>query len=481
MKKFCFVLCLLIHFAKNGGAQSNYVDSLLKVIPSQPDSSKVKTLYNVCAFYQDTDADSTLKYCDILYALATNMKSLRWQANAINEKGYVGVVFHDYPKAILHLKEAARLYEAAHIPKGMANAYNNLGLCYSDIGDFPESIHYNELALRLFNETGQLTGKGNSFNNIALIYIRQHIHDKALVYLDSSIACLKQTGDELKLGNPIMNQALVHSNMNHYSMAIELYTKAINIFKKYNDLHRIADIYNNIGNIYTNLKETEKARSYLYKSIAIKKELEDTIGLASSYLNLSTNCCVVNKPDAMRLFLDTAARYMRRMPMAEIAVYYHEELFKYYILKGMSDSALAGFDKYKEVKDSLIQSDITRQLSDMSVKYDTEQIKKEAEQQEKEADKERKIKNVFIIFSVFVLLLLIVLFMVLRKVKAFNTVIKRQREDLIRSNQEITQQKDIIEEKQREILDSIHYARRIQRSLIPTDKYIDRMLSDLKK
>jgi len=52
---------------------------------------------------------------------------------------------------------------------------------------------------------------------------------------------------------------------------------------------------------------------------------------------------------------------------------------------------------------------------------------------------------------------------------------------------EITQQKTEIElqhfelkEKQREILDSIHYAKRIQQSLLPTQKYIDRNLQQLK-
>ena len=53
---------------------------------------------------------------------------------------------------------------------------------------------------------------------------------------------------------------------------------------------------------------------------------------------------------------------------------------------------------------------------------------------------------------------------------------------------EITEQKDEIEkqhfelrEKQKEILDSIHYAKRIQNSLMPNDKYIDRNLKQLKK
>ena len=40
-------------------------------------------------------------------------------------------------------------------------------------------------------------------------------------------------------------------------------------------------------------------------------------------------------------------------------------------------------------------------------------------------------------------------------------------------------QKYLVEEKQKEILDSIHYARRIQRALIASEKYVERSLKKL--
>ena len=46
---------------------------------------------------------------------------------------------------------------------------------------------------------------------------------------------------------------------------------------------------------------------------------------------------------------------------------------------------------------------------------------------------------------------------------------------------EVVKQKQVLEEKQKEILDSIQYAKRIQQSLLPTEKYIERNLNRLKK
>ena len=45
----------------------------------------------------------------------------------------------------------------------------------------------------------------------------------------------------------------------------------------------------------------------------------------------------------------------------------------------------------------------------------------------------------------------------------------------------IEAQKKLVEEKQKEILDSIHYARRIQNAILPTEKYIDKTLKRLMK
>ena len=46
---------------------------------------------------------------------------------------------------------------------------------------------------------------------------------------------------------------------------------------------------------------------------------------------------------------------------------------------------------------------------------------------------------------------------------------------------EVEQQKQLVEENQKEIIDSITYARRIQSSLLPSEKYIEKSLIRLKK
>lgn len=57
----------------------------------------------------------------------------------------------------------------------------------------------------------------------------------------------------------------------------------------------------------------------------------------------------------------------------------------------------------------------------------------------------------------------------------------KQKEEIESQNEKLQLAYDEIEEKQKEILDSIHYAKRIQNSLLPNEKYLTKALGRLKK
>lgn len=74
--------------------------------------------------------------------------------------------------------------------------------------------------------------------------------------------------------------------------------------------------------------------------------------------------------------------------------------------------------------------------------------------------------------DIFIMLMILVTYsIILLKVLEFTLI----------QGREIGNQKQLIEEKNKDILDSIRYAKRIQTSLLPTEKYIDRILTKTDK
>jgi hypothetical protein len=55
-------------------------------------------------------------------------------------------------------------------------------------------------------------------------------------------------------------------------------------------------------------------------------------------------------------------------------------------------------------------------------------------------------------------------------------ITQRQKKVIEEQKLIVEHQKKIVEEKNKEVMDSIYYARRIQRSLLPTNKYLEKKL-----
>ncbi|MBC7862749.1 MAG: hypothetical protein IAF38_07215 [Bacteroidia bacterium] len=83
-----------------------------------------------------------------------------------------------------------------------------------------------------------------------------------------------------------------------------------------------------------------------------------------------------------------------------------------------------------------------------------------------------------IIFSLVLLAAFASVIIIIANLKTAND---RFEENLLQQKNLMEEQKMMVEEKQKEILDSIYYARRIQRALITSEMYIKRNLEKLKK
>ena len=150
-------------------------------------------------------------------------------------------------------------------------------------------------------------------------------------------------------------------------------------------------------------------------------------------------------------------------------------------IKGNYKSALQHFKQYIAYRDSLLNEDNTKKSIKVQMQYDfdkKESLQKAEQEKINLKNEEEKRQQKIIMFSVVSCLLLVVLvaifiFRSLRINKKKNKIISAQKEL-------VEKQKLVVEMKQKEVLDSIHYALRIQRALITNESYFDKKLKSLK-
>ncbi len=138
------------------------------------------------------------------------------------------------------------------------------------------------------------------------------------------------------------------------------------------------------------------------------------------------------------------------------------------------------------------KENIAGQLAELATKYETAKKEKEISilQKDKELndvkiqakDVEISSREKTITYFIFAIIAfgLLTVFVIRSNIlrKKSNKELKKQKDIIVSQKEEVINQKHLIEEKHREITDSINYAERIQRSFIATKEILDENLSD---
>jgi hypothetical protein len=227
---------------------------------------------------------------------------------------------------------------------------------------------------------------------------------------------------------------------------LDYHQKCIEIWTSTNQKDGLASVFNNVSHIYLRKKDYKTAANYATKSLNTALEIDNV----SSIMN------------------------------AEGVLYKTDSAF------GDFRGALLHHMKYIRFRDSINNTETRNAAVRKQMEYDFDKEKaiaaaehrKELESREEIAN-EKSRKQAAITWSVGAGLLIVFAF----AIYIFRSLrLTRKQKNIIElKNLETERQKLIIEEKNKDILDSLHYARRIQSSLLPNEKYLNKSLSRLAK
>ena len=291
------------------------------------------------------------------------------------------------------------------------------------------------------------------------------------------------------------------------------YKKSLELFTQIGHQRGIAVIYNNIAGIYLEQEEADKAIEYYQKAFQIRNKLGDQNGQAIILNNLG-NCYKQKKIYSIAIqYLNKSLNISQKISRTDMIIDNYENLSNCYSDKGDYKQALHYKNLYITFKDSLFNDNNSRIITEMQTKYETEKKEKEIELlnkdkllNETEIRKQTLLRNSFIIGFALLLILAYLLYTrykIKRKANEEltlkNQLISQQKEEisaqrdeillknevLQQANEEITTQRDeidlqkkIIEEKNHEVMDSIHYALRIQNAVIPDETILQITFAD---
>lgn len=505
MKKKVLHILILICILGNGlgNAQNPVVDSLQKVLSKTNDQNlKIKVLHELFLEHEYTDEEKAKFSLDEALKIAEAANSKIGKASTYILYGYFAEDKSELTEALKHYSKALKIYQELNDEKGESSAQSNIASIYSQLGNYPEALKYLLSCLKLDERSGDKINIASTYSHIAIIYSEQKNWEEAIKNHMKSLDFSTEAKDQVGMAYAYNNIGNVYQSIGKYDAAMENLVRSLEIKKEMGDERGMASSYNNIASAYLSMSLNDQvpssASSYLDKAfenamlaLKIREALDDRSGIASVYNKLGV---ILFRKENFK----EAEAYLKKSNAISLEIGLKEYIRENYSALAELDSAIGNYKGAYEnhklfvlYRDSLDNEQTRKKTIQVQMTFDFEkkeavaqaEHKKELENQGLIAEeKSRKQKVVLGLVSGFLLIVILfagIIFRSLRITKKQKEIIEVQKSEVEEQKLQVEHQKTLVEEHQKEIIDSIYYARRIQRSLLPTEKYIERNLKRL--
>lgn len=442
MTGFQKVICLLamaMHFSVCG--QNRALDSLRNLIKhATHDTTRAAAYVALTEVFASNSTDSLIPYCnkaievaDRNLATATPAEKasfLKSKALAINNVGYVHYFKGNYAKGLEYYLQGLTIREQVQDIYGISESLYNIATVYRSQGNLPKALEYMEKSVRLSEEKNDKASMALAYYGIGTIYLSLRDYQQAMHYYMNSLRLNQERGITLQVCRNYNSIGNVYLRMNKEAEAMKYYKLGLEVASGIEDLSTVSSANTNIGNIYF-------MRGEYAKALAHAKE-----GLLKSQQ--------IGNPDRIRV----AAKLLSDIYSAQGKPGPAFEMYKLYI--AMRDS-ISNQEAEKAAIEKRFQYEYEKKAAADSVRLAEEKKVSEAQHVKERTQR-------YALFGGLLLTLVFALFM-------FNRFKISQKQKKLIENQ-----KALVEEKQKEVLDSITYAKKIQQAVLKEEEHISKHL-----
>ena len=521
-----FSILFLNDFDGVAFAQNRNIDSLLILLKTdKPDSNKVNHLNDLTREYINIrEYDTGLKYGNKALALSSSLPAINKQgwlaaiANAFNNIGNINYYknFHyealkkhyaalkirkdigdkkgiaashysialihqsqcNYPEALKNNIAALKIWEAMDDKKGMAKNYNCIGNIYFNQANFTEALKNHFAALKLKLALEDKPGIANSYINIGNVYYGQGNLPEALKNYSVSLLLSQELGNHPGIASSYQNIGAIYEIRGNHQDALKNFFASLKVNKEINDKIGIASCYHNIATTYTSMGDYRQGLKNYYASLKLKEEIGDKQGIASSLFNLGLLQIELQKHEEANDYLIKALQVYKEINSKAGVRNSYKLLSGIDSTKGNWKEAYENHKLFIVYRDSIDNEETKKKTTEIILtnKFEKQEAATKAAQEKKDtiatANKKRQQLILILVSSVLILVFIFAGFVV-RSLRITN----KQKKTIELQKNEVSLQKEIVSEKNKEITDSINYAQRIQRALLASKKMLDANLS----
>ncbi len=460
------------------------VDSLKEIAFEHPiDTVRLMALDALTDVYERDSAG--IRYSLLQFELAEQVGNVMHQRMALTSAASVAWNIRDYPTALDYRMRFLELEKKLNeSPENIAGAINAVGVVYGRVGRKDSARACIMRALKLHKQANYQEGIAQAYVNLGSSFVDGDEYQRGIDTMLQAFNYELSPRMELSV---LARLAWAYSIVDQHEKTLEAGLRATELAKKIRqkpnvtfwDRLQLARTKSIVAGAYISLDSIEKAKEYQLESIAIQDSMKTDYLKGSSYSMMGAIADKEGRTaDAIRYY-EIALPHKEKQNMFQDGLKISRKLAELYETQGDYKNANRWHSKALAFQDTIVATDLQNQLVEYEFSKSLEESNRKREMELLRAEIEHesqlgKQKMFTWIGAGIGLVILLVLILMIRGYRAK----KRSAEVLSAKNELIQTQKLQVEHKNQEILDSIVYAQRIQRAILPPDEALNDTLGD---
>lgn len=363
------LLILLLQFPATAQTELNR-DSLILQLKTKTGKEKVHTLSELCWQFRLVSADKAMAYGKQALQLSRELKYDAGIGQALNDLGILYYDRGDYPQAMASYQQSLQIRRKLHDTAGIASLYNKIALIQDERGDYKAALSSHIKSLRAYQSVGDTYGISQNLNNIGIIHQRAGNPDTALTYFLRSLELKKKINDQEGYAATMVNIATVYESLNQLEEAISYSEKAKEDLRELGNTEYLTGVLNNLAIMYLKIQKSDLALTYATEAYQLTKTTGDRKTEPAALLTLGEVYAGMHRYPQASNYYNQALALAKALDQQPVVADAYELLGENEAKSHNYRQAYEMLTQYAVVKDSLMTTNLSSQLTAMQRRYE---------------------------------------------------------------------------------------------------------------